>query len=281
LTEPWNHLEENHKDTKSQTVYKNRSLKHLRLYGNNIEDEDMKHVGVLLQYLTCLGELDLDSNEITDAGLASFASIDHPSHLRVLRLSGNRLTNQASHALLYTLKVHAELDSVTCNGFWKNSPCEKEIRHFLNINGAGRVLLRYVYNKEDDDVSHPGKTTAIARDGDRKVNNCSEHPTHSPSVPDSIWPLVFARINRGNPMTHLNFGFKDGKMAANGIFYLLRHGPILLEYPGSQCQERFHATTGQDFDKKRKQAAGEQNPVPFHWLSGYVQHPFKRLKSIP
>jgi hypothetical protein len=50
-----------------------------------------------------------------------------------------------------------------------------------------------------------------------------------PLVPMGLWPIVFARLTRGSPMARLNFGRTDTRRAANGMYYLLRRGPVLLE----------------------------------------------------
>jgi hypothetical protein len=269
LTEYWKCAEENcfnKNDTNNQPISKNKSLKYLKLCGNDICDDDMEHVGRLLQHLISLKELDLDSNQITDAGLEVFAKNEIPSHLRVLRLSGNQLTQRASYSLLNILKLHAQLDCVTCYDFWKNTIHENEIRQFLSINGAGRVLLRHAYENGDSTISD--------------IQNFKRIPKmHSPPhVPIGIWPLVFARINRGNPMTHLNFGCKDNKKAANGIFYLLQYGPVLLEYTRSSQQLLKHQSAKHESPKKRERETIQPTSFPYHWLSVHRNKSCKRSK---
>jgi hypothetical protein len=201
----------------------NTSLKQLQLNGNNFDDDDMKHIGALLQRFTALKELDLDSNMITDKGLASFANCSSTgSQLRTLRLSRNMLTPQASHSLLRILTTHPQLDSVTSNDFWKKHTCEPRIRHLLDINSAGRVLL------QNNDSSNATK----------KRHHHGIQCNHKP-VPLALWPVVCARVNRGAPMSHLNFGCSDQKKAANGIYFLVRHGPALFEQNMKRnCKQR-------------------------------------------
>jgi len=190
----------------------------------------MLHIGALLKRLTSLEELDLDSNNITNKGLANFAEssacLSPPGHLRVLRLSGNNLTADSAHSLLKILKIHPELESVTSNDFWKKTEHENEIRQFLDINGAGRVLLLYVHQDCTSNKCYDGYSGVPVTS---RVAEALKSHRSSPHVPLALWPLVFARVNRGTPMVRLNFGCKDKRKAANGIFYLLRHGPILFD----------------------------------------------------
>ncbi|KAG7344567.1 leucine rich repeat LRR-containing protein [Nitzschia inconspicua] len=192
--------------TPSLTIVNNRSLRQLRLNGNNLSDEDMQFIGPLLSCLTMLEELDLDSNNITDEGLHHFASHDDTSNLQLLRLSGNPLTTAASLSLLTILRKHPGLGSVTSNDFWKKHRCMPRIRHFLDINGAGRMLLQ----------RHSGSGQPINNHGTTVPS------PNQPYVPLSLWPVVLARVNRGIPMSHLNFGCKDDERCL--LFVTTRSG---------------------------------------------------------
>jgi hypothetical protein len=173
---------------------RNKSLKRLVLSGNKLDDDDMGQLALLLRRLPCLEELDLDANQISNQGLQCFAQHDTPSRLRILRLAqNNQLTKEASPTLVKILQVHPELHTVVISGVsWKSTPEKKELQHLLDVNRAGRVLL-----------SRP--------------------------IPLSVWPLVFARLSRPrNPYGgYVNQRLSDN--AKNGIYYLLRHGPILFE----------------------------------------------------
>jgi Leucine Rich repeat len=196
--------------TSSQEPVVNTSLKRLHLNGNNLADTDVAFVGTLLQRLVALEELDLDSNNITDEGLRLMASShDGASNLQILRLSGNPLTCAASLSLVTILRKHPRIGSVTSNGFWKKHRCAPRIQHFLDINSAGRVLLQL--------TSHSPPVHGSERS--------------TPAIPLSLWPLVFARVNRGTPMSHMNFGCTDHQKAANSTYFLLRQGPAVMEQP--------------------------------------------------
>jgi Ran GTPase-activating protein (RanGAP) involved in mRNA processing and transport len=163
---------------------RNKTLKRLVLAGNKLVDDDMDHLAMLLRRLSCLEELDLDSNRVTSNGLQIFAKHNISSRLRVLRLSMNPLSTDTSSALVKILQVYPELHVVISNDFWRWTKQETNIRHLMDINRAGRVLLN-----------------------DNKA------------IPLSVWPLVLARLNAC-------WGRPGGK---NGMYYLLRRGPVLLE----------------------------------------------------
>jgi hypothetical protein len=171
----------------------NKTLKRLVLAGNKLVDDDMDHLAMLLRRLSCLEELDLDSNRVTSNGLQIFAKHNISSRLRVLRLSMNPLSTDTSSALVKILQVHPELHVVISNDFWRWTKQETSIRHLMDINRAGRVLLN-----------------------DNKA------------IPLSVWPLVLARLNAC-------WGRPGGE---NGMYYLLRRGPVLLERSTTNSAQR-------------------------------------------
>ena len=162
---------------------RNKTLKRLVLVGNRLVDDDMDSLSMLLRRLPCLEELDLDSNHFTSNGLHIFAKHKIPSRLRVLRLAMNPLSTETSSALVKILEVHPELNVIASSDFWRWTAEDSSIRHLMDINRAGRVLLK------DND-----------------------------SIPLSVWPLVLARLNP-----------RWGRLGGlNGMYYLLRRGPVLL-----------------------------------------------------
>lgn len=171
------------------------------------------------------------------------------SRLRVLRLSGNNgLTALASRSLLQILQVYPELESVTSNDFWKNTAQQRHIQHLRDINGAGRVLISQgavgFASRDRAPMFHTiNGSRERGHDGDEHDGSgrprsfgARQNAPHQFVVPIGLWPIVIARWNGGFPMARLSFGYRDTGKAANGIYYLLRHGPILLERDASPQQ---------------------------------------------
>jgi hypothetical protein len=171
----------------------NHSLRRLVLSGNKLVDDDMEHLSRLLRRLPCLEELDLDSNLITNQGLEVLTrQSSNSSRLRILRLSQNpAITPQeASTTLIRILRVHSELHIVTpIVAFLSHDTTREDVQHLLDINRAGRVLL-----------------------------------LQQRRIPLSVWPSVLARLSNDQPT--LTRGRHSNK---NGMYYLLRHGPVLME----------------------------------------------------
>ncbi len=79
-----------------------------------------------------------------------------------------------------------------------------QIRHLTDINYAGRRLI----------LSRNGKAS----------NDC---PSESKAVPIGLWPLVLERCLKPSCSKHGDCSIPSNRF--NGIYYLLRWGPILLE----------------------------------------------------
>jgi hypothetical protein len=210
------------------TVYRNKSLKHLVLAGNRLSDDDMQPLAMLVRRLASLESLDLDGNSITDAGVQLLA--DHatvPSRIRRLRLGGNLLSKQAqaAPALLKVLKQHPELHFVTPTIYWTVSkPLGDQIKDSLEQNRAGRVLL-------------------IA--GQRKIAL-------------GMWPTVLARRN----FVSAPFCGTKGLHNPNGIYYLLRNGPVLFNRH-ILSSEAWNKSQDRTTNKRKRELLYDDDKDPF------------------
>ena len=181
---------------------RNTTLRRLVLSGNQLVDQDMRHLSMLLRRLPFLEELDLDSNLIHNDGLRLFAeSSISSSRLRALRMMQNPLTEAASLELLKLVQIHPQLHSFAPMALLlrKSTAVGKKITHFMDMNYAGRVLL--------------------------------QQRNHHNSIPLSVWPKVLARLTN-NPIRFFFF-LRGGRAGChsnvNGIYYLLRHGPLMWQ----------------------------------------------------
>ena len=262
---------------------KNSTLKRLRLDGNpslgNAEDNDnnLSYLGHFVSnHLLALEELDLDSCGITDTGLAKFASsssaagataailltTNHKQQqqqqqqkknraLRRLRLSGNNsLTSISCAYVIQILQHYPMLRSITSgsNSFKWTEEHENQIRHLINVNDSGRALLYLSSSSTSSTLS----TT-------RKRHSCDggDGCDTDDDIPVALWPIVYERVNRriirgGNPFDHgCNNMLNPTKMAANGIYYLIRNNivPVLQRTNSSSHRCR---TIIQDDDRKRQ-----------------------------
>lgn len=223
----------------------NRTLLKLDLSGNQLQDSDMQHMALLLRRFPCLKELDLRFNDITTEGLDIFSTrIENhdtstteyvakhrPSMLRIVRLTNNPLTSaNFPGVLVRLLKNLPELQFVQSNIVWEHEDNKTEIRpggvqaggricddiqHLMDINHAGRVLL-----------SHRRRSIGL-----------------------SVWPTVLARLTRPSQYPH----FVPMQNKFNGIFYLLRYGPLLMKPNGASDRPHRSDTSVPDrATRKRK-----------------------------
>jgi len=262
---------------------KNSTLKRLRLDGNpslgNAEDNDnnLSYLGHFVSnHLLALEELDLDSCGITDTGLAKFASsssaagataailltTNHKQQqqqqkknraLRRLRLSGNNsLTSISCAYVIQILQHYPMLRSITSgsNSFKWTEEHENQIRHLINVNDSGRALLY---------LSSSSTSTSSTLSTTRKRHSCDggDGCDTDDDIPVALWPIVYERVNRriirgGNPFDHgCNNMLNPTKMAANGIYYLIRNNivPVLQRTNSSSHRCR---TIIQDDNRKRR-----------------------------
>jgi len=215
----------------------NKSLRRLVLSGNRVGDDDIPHICLLLRRLTGLQELDLDSNQISDRGMSLLANHHDniPSRLRVLRLSQNPITRRSAQSVIRILEIHPELHTLVTPVYWqqsiggdKNKEEGARISHLFDINQAGRVLLLQP------------QSSATRR-----------------ALPLAAWAKVLARVNFVN--NNWNSYFWRGSRFAreNGIYYLLRHGPVLMERRGGEPLSSYYYreeldSTPKKHCKKRK-----------------------------
>jgi Leucine Rich repeat len=215
----------------------NINLLHLNLSGNSLHDSDMAHVGLLLSRFPCLQSLDLSFNEITIDGLTLFAKTvkaGEKSQLRSIKLTNNPLTSESyASVLLQLLKILPELRSVQSNVDWgddgdnnvedgdegkqSTEKVREAVQHLIDVNSAGRVLL------------------------------CNSRR----AIGLNIWPLVLARLTR--PSKVYVPGYVPMKNKCNGIYYLLRNGPVLTK-PNAASDRPNTTVTKKTLSRKRKRA---------------------------
>mmetsp|Transcript_12454 Transcript_12454/g.29980 ORF Transcript_12454/g.29980 Transcript_12454/m.29980 type:complete len:258 (+) Transcript_12454:618-1391(+) len=225
----------------------------------------MKYVGLLLHRFPSLQSLNLSFNEITSDGLNMLvtaivessttendesanvkvdintkpSSANKSSRLRSLNLTNNPLTSENyASALLRLLKYLPELRSVESNVVWDNEEggdmndnnddvaknkgaddkdrkcriqkIRGKVQHLIDINTAGRVLL------------------------------CNSRRR---SVSLNVWPLVLARLARPSKKI-CDPGYQPMKNKFNGMYYLLRHGPILAK-PNAAANDHLSTNANQ------------------------------------
>lgn len=246
-------------------IYPN--LRKLVLQGNQIFDSDMKALAFLVRHrFPRLEELDLRFNEITTEGLELFANHSDPnnddfyrssfdengvcndtasfrryndrlpppsSRLRTIRLTNNPLAmnDQASLVILKLLKIYPELQQIQSNLSWEDgTPVAAYIQHLLDINRGGRVLLLA--------GSSSGISSSNLQNNLPPVSNAiDEHPRRRQlrqqqlaPIPMAAWPLVLGRLTRLRRYPH----YVPKKNCVNSMYYLIRHGPIIMEQLASR-----------------------------------------------
>jgi hypothetical protein len=179
------------------------------------------------------------------------------SRLRIIRLTNNPLvmTNQTSIILLKLLKIYPELQLIQSNLEWENgTSIAMYIQHLVDINRAGRVLLlagssgtssRGREGNYDGVSPIPSPSSSIAAAAAAAATRMKSQQQLSPEegrrwkqqqkhqrrpIPLSAWPLVLARLTRKARYPH----YIPKKNSMNGMFYLIRHGPIIVEQISSR-----------------------------------------------
>ena len=219
-------------------------LRTLILSGNQIQDPDMETLAILIRRFPQLQEIDLRFNDISTEGLQLFAdcsdpnnnerqqshqshphySIPYVSRIQTIRLTNNPLTNDASEIVLELFKLYPQLQFVQSNVEWENSIHAKPIQHLMDINRAGRVLLVRTGNNQrkqhQQDYGNIQSTTTIAIEGEKQQQHQHQGP-----IALSVWPYVLSRLTRKRRYPNV-IPTKNG---VNGIYYLIRHGPIFMQ----------------------------------------------------
>mmetsp|Transcript_7363 Transcript_7363/g.18014 ORF Transcript_7363/g.18014 Transcript_7363/m.18014 type:complete len:768 (+) Transcript_7363:301-2604(+) len=229
-----------------------------------------------------LEELDLRFNEITTEGLEIFANHSDPnnndyykssfdengicndtdnssnygdyfhppaSRLRTIRLTNNPLVmnDQTSLIILKLLKIYPELQVIQSNLSWEDgTPIAEYIQHFLDINRAGRVLLLAGSSGLATDADNNGNSKRVQHSQSLKpATSVVEHPRRrqlreqqlSP-IPIAAWPLVLGRLTRQTRYPH----YIPKKNCLNSMYYLIRHGPIIMEQMASNTNKKSAST---------------------------------------
>lgn len=183
--------------------------------------------------------------------------------LRTIRLTNNPLimTNHTQIVVLKLLKMYPELQLIQSNLKWEDgSVIANYIQHLLDINRAGRVLLQAGSSLSNGGI---GSTTSFSVNSHNLSTTDSSSAVLSPleerrcrqqqqqqqrhPIPLSAWPLVLARLTRKARYPH----FIPMKNSFNGMFYLIRHGPIVVEQMVSRMNKT-NDSNGNGNNTKRK-----------------------------
>ena len=170
------------------------------------------------------------------------------SRLRTIRLTNNPLvmTNQTSIVILKLLKIYPELQLIQSNLEWEDgTSIAKYIQHLMDINRAGRVLLltgngiSSSSSSSSSDNRRPSSTNDHnhlhddeqgSEEEQRGRQRRQQRQQVRGPIPLGAWPLVLARLTRKARYPH----YIPKKNSLNGMYYLVRHGPIIMEQMASR-----------------------------------------------
>jgi hypothetical protein len=135
----------------------NRTLTHLQISGNNVDDDDMERIAQIISSdNSTLQGLSLPANNIHDAGLRSFSTrLVNMKGLRFLDLMRNHFSETAKNKIIEELKENFEMERLDLDG---NFSSKKSF--YLALNKGGRRLKR------------------------------------ATRVPIGVWPIVFERASK-------------------------------------------------------------------------------------
>jgi hypothetical protein len=210
------------------------------------------------------------------------------SRLRIIRLTNNPLvmTNQTSIILLKLLKIYPELQLIQSNLEWENgTSMAMYIQHLLDINRAGRVLLLAgssgnVSTSSSSSTSSDTTSTAAAAtsvdSSTKSKQQCSpeegrrrkqQHNHQRRPIPLSAWPLVLARLTRKARYPH----YIPKKNTFNGMFYLIRHGPIIVEQMSSRKKTSSNEDQDQNDRRRPKRKWGDPALGGYETLEDFLR----------
>jgi hypothetical protein len=221
------------------------------------------------------------------------------SRLRTIRLTNNPLvmTNETSIVILKLLKIYPELQLIQSNLEWEDgSSISQYIQHLLDINRAGRILLlagssgiSYNSDKDMDNLTRfSGCSTSSNVHGKSHEEHTSFSPKSNASIPDeeqrlqqlmhqrrrpiplAAWPLVLARLTRKARFPH----YIPKKNSLNGMYYLIRHGPIIMEQIASRTTKTTPKKKNEDNEnqeQERKRKWGDPALGGYETLADFLQ----------
>jgi hypothetical protein len=197
-------------------------LRKLILSANQIQDSDMVHVAAIILRFPNLQELDLGFNDVTTEGLKHLVRHSQrqfdgghgvkTSRIRKIRLVNNPLSIEASKSFLDLFKIFPMLRCIDSNVQYQKTTEADEIEHMIDINAAGRVLLQ----------RHPCTYSLTKK-------SSQEKKTEEFRIALSVWPVVIARLTPRFKNVKYCCDKCIPRSAANGLYYLIRHGPVLAE----------------------------------------------------
>jgi hypothetical protein len=148
---------------------------------------------------------------------------------------------------------------------WEGTADAKDIQHLMDINRAGRVLL--VRSSERSPTPVAMEASSSEEPHQRKhIEN--HHDYLLRPISRSVWPYVLARLNRKARYPN----FIPAKNSANGIYYLMRYGPIFMVTVDKEVPKRNISTV----DKKDRQYWRKRKRDPalggFSSLADFLSH---------
>jgi Ran GTPase-activating protein (RanGAP) involved in mRNA processing and transport len=119
----------------------NCSLRCLDLSGNGLNDDAVLDLWKALRENTTLEYLCLQQNNLSDQAAAGLANnLPHLS-LKAVKLYGHPYSKDISELILQALVYNTKLESLSL-GAYTSFSVQKQIRHHLHLNRAGRGLCR-------------------------------------------------------------------------------------------------------------------------------------------
>mmetsp|Transcript_16003 Transcript_16003/g.28788 ORF Transcript_16003/g.28788 Transcript_16003/m.28788 type:complete len:157 (-) Transcript_16003:176-646(-) len=119
----------------------------------------------------------------------------------------------------------------------------------MDINRAGRVLL--VRSAETTLTTNTDQVVSLAVEYD-KTNTADDNRDTAcyllRPIPLSVWPFVLARLTRQARYPN----FVPVQNNVNGIYYLIRHGPIFMEKIARCSPNTQNQRLGNNCDNKTK-----------------------------
>lgn len=169
------------------------------------------------------------------------------------------MDDHTSIVILKLIEIYPELTQIQSNLEWEGqTPVSDYIQHLFDINRAGRVLLLAGSNGSAIADSFGDSSNSTIRrprcngGGGGRVSALHDTISTTPALPEheaqrrqqlsqqlrrptplAAWALVLARLTRSPRYPH----YIPEKNSLNGMYYLIRHGPIIMEQMASRANK--------------------------------------------
>ncbi len=198
------------------------NLESNQLYSNN----DMYYFASVLAHNTSIKVFNLSNNELTNSGMATFASLmDSMKGLQTLLIGQNdAFDDETSLKIAEAMKENTALQNID---FAPKLAHNKVVQYYTDLNWGGRKFIEQrkkddeeQREKDDEEQSKKGDEEEREKDDEEqsKKDDDDAEPARAP-IPLSVWPTILSRVSKRS---------EDNERRANLIYFYLQKGSAIF-----------------------------------------------------